>query len=148
MAETPEASDFTSIQEHIQTYVESQSTDKAKQQRTTAPTKLFTLKRAQGDNLFKGIDFNEKDYFRLVDWTGRTIRDDKIGSIPNDLSPILERLQLNPDAWLSSINTYKRDCFSAVGAIYRMKAYAKSLEQRLFQGQSAATKRYRLAMGE
>jgi hypothetical protein len=148
MAETPEASDFTSIQERIQAYVEGQSSDKAKQQRTTTPTKLFSLKRSKGDSLFNGIDFDEEDYFRLVDWTGRAIRDDKRGSIPNDLLPILERLQLDPDVWLSSINTYKRDYFSAVGAIDRMKAYAKSLEQRWFQGQSAATKNYRLAIVE
>jgi len=29
-----------------------------------------------------GIAFEQKDYFELVDWTGKQVRDDKPGSIP------------------------------------------------------------------
>ncbi|MEW8442233.1 MAG: hypothetical protein AB2689_29155 [Candidatus Thiodiazotropha taylori] len=148
MAETPEESDFTSIQERIQVYVEGQRSDKAKQRITTTPTKLFPMIRVKGDEPSRGIDFDQEDYFRLVDWTGRAIRDDKRGSIPKALSPILDRLQLDPDAWLSSIKYYNKDYFTAVGAIDRLRAFAESLEQRWFQGQSAAVNHYRLAMVE
>ncbi|MCG7995784.1 MAG: transposase [Candidatus Thiodiazotropha taylori] len=148
MAETPEESDFTSIQERIQVYVEGQRSDKAKQQVTTTPTKLFPMIRVKGDELSRGIDFDQEDYFRLVDWTGRAIRDDKRGSIPKALSPILDRLQLDPDAWLSGIKYYNKDYFTAVGAIDRLRAFAESLDQRWFQGQSAAVNHYRLAMVE
>ncbi|MCG8108181.1 MAG: transposase [Candidatus Thiodiazotropha taylori] len=148
MAATPEESDFTSIQERIRAYIEDQKSDKAKRQRQTAPTKLFPMTRVKRDEPSRGIDFDEKDYFRLVDWTGRAIRDDKRGSIPVELSPILERLQLDPEAWLNSIKSYSRDYFTAVGAIDRIKAYAESLEQRWFQGQSAAANHYRLAIVE
>ena len=148
MAETPEESDFTSIQERIQDYLEDKKSDKAKQKRRTASTKLFPLIRVKGNEPSRGIDFDEVDYFHLVDWTGRAIRDDKRGSIPEELSLILERLQLDPDAWLSSIKSYSRDYFTAVGAIDRIKAYAESLEQRWFQGQSAAANHYRLALVE
>jgi hypothetical protein len=81
-----------------------------------------------------------------VDWTGRAIRDDKKDSIPEDLLPILERLKLNPDTWLTSIKQYKKDYFTAVGAIDRIKAYAESLEKRWFQGQSAAISNYRIVL--
>ncbi|MCG7934684.1 MAG: transposase, partial [Candidatus Thiodiazotropha taylori] len=148
MAETPEESDFTSIQERIQVYVEGQRSDKAKQRITTTPTKLFPMIRVKGDEPSRGIDFDQEDYFRLVDWTGRAIRDDKRGSIPKALSPILDRLQLDPDAWLSSIKYYNKDYFTAVGAIDRLRAFAESLEQRWFQGQNAAVNHYRLAMVE
>jgi hypothetical protein len=148
MAETPEESDFTSIQERIQAYIEDQKSDKAKQQRRTVSTKLLPMMRVKGDEPSSGIDFDQEDYFRLVDWTGRAIRDDKRGSIPAELSPILERLQLNPDVWLRSIKSYNKDYFTAVGAIDRIKAYAESLEQRWFQGQSAAANHYRLAVVE
>lgn len=53
---------------------------------------------------FSGIEFAEEDYFQLVDWSGRAMRDDKLGSIPDGLIPILERLQLDPDAWLNRSN--------------------------------------------
>ncbi|MEW8537840.1 MAG: hypothetical protein AB2565_19435 [Candidatus Thiodiazotropha endolucinida] len=148
MAKTPEESDFTSIQERIQDYIEDQKPANAKQKRRTVPTKLFPMIRVKGDEPTWGINFDQEDYLRLVDWTGRAIRDDKRDSIPEELSPILERLQLDPDAWLSSIKSYSRDYFTAVGAIDRIKVYAQSLEQRWFQGQSAAASHYRLAMVE
>ncbi len=55
LAETPEESDFTSIQERIQAYVEGQRSDTAKQQRTTISTKLFPMVRVKGDEPFRGF---------------------------------------------------------------------------------------------
>ena len=40
------------------------------------------------------------DYIDLVDWTGRIIRDDKRGAINSNLPPILERLNIDINAWL------------------------------------------------
>ena len=40
------------------------------------------------------------EYLSLLDWTGRRIRADKRGAIPNDLTPILDRLKIQPDGWL------------------------------------------------
>ena len=40
------------------------------------------------------------DYLILVDETGRIIRSGKRGAIPAHLAPILERLDLDLDAWL------------------------------------------------
>ena len=37
----------------------------------------------------------------LVDHTGRIMRSDKRGAIPTHLAPILERLNLDPTAWLN-----------------------------------------------
>ncbi|MET0007182.1 MAG: alpha-amylase family glycosyl hydrolase, partial [Candidatus Thiodiazotropha sp. 6PLUC4] len=141
MADTPEDSEFTSIQERLKAYTEQQRPDSTKQS-----TKLFPFVRSKGNKALNGIDFDEEDYYRLVDWTGRAIRDDKRGAIPEELVPILERLKLNPDAWLRSIKYYNRDYFTAVGAIDRIKAYAQSMEKCWFQGQSAAKSNYRLVV--
>ena len=40
------------------------------------------------------------DYLTLVDETGRIIRSGKRGAIPAHLAPILDRLDLELDAWL------------------------------------------------
>ena len=40
-----------------------------------------------------------KDYLELVDWSGKIIRDDKRGAIASNLPPILQRLELDSDAW-------------------------------------------------
>jgi hypothetical protein len=142
IAEPTEDSEYTSIQERIKAYRQKQKPDKAEK----LSPKLFPFKSVKSNELSNFIDFNEKDYFRLVDWIGRAIRDDKKGSIPEDLLPILERLKLNPDTWLTSIKQYKKDYFTAVGAIDRIKAYAESLGKRWFQGQSAAISNYRIVL--
>ncbi len=43
----------------------------------------------------KGLPFSLQDYFELIDWTGRVIRDDKKGAIPADVLPILRKLGVN-----------------------------------------------------
>ncbi len=40
-----------------------------------------------------------KDYAELLDWTGRAIRTDKRGAIPEQLMPIFDRLQLQESHW-------------------------------------------------
>jgi REP element-mobilizing transposase RayT len=104
ISETPETSEFTSIQERIKAY--------SQQQKSNDPEhlshNLFPFKKPKEHGSMSCINFTEEDYFRLVDWAGRAIRDDKKGSIPEDLSPILERLELKPDTWLKSIKHYNK----------------------------------------
>jgi hypothetical protein len=46
-------------------------------------------------------------YLMLVDWTGRQLRRDKFGKIPDELPPILARLGLsNAAAWLTELKNY------------------------------------------
>jgi hypothetical protein len=81
-----------------------------------------------------------------VDWTGRAIREDKKGAIPNNLAPILERIGLNPDAWLKSVSHYNKNYFSVLGAIDRVKAFAQAQEKSWHRGQRAVLRSYRLTM--
>ena len=49
------------------------------------------------------IGFDLHDYLELVDYSGRAIRDDKRGFIVQATPPILQRLGINPDAWLEAM---------------------------------------------
>ncbi|MCG7863449.1 MAG: hypothetical protein JAZ18_13780 [Candidatus Thiodiazotropha endolucinida] len=89
MATTLEDLDFTSIQERINNYRQNDKIDSSTQQNTTGSTKLSPLMRSKGNEHLTGIDFDEVDYFKLVEWTGRVIRDDKKGAIPAELSFIV-----------------------------------------------------------
>jgi hypothetical protein len=147
LATTPERSDFTSIQERIKDYAARRQSSKVKNQASKhQSTKLLSFKRAREKGPTKGINFQLSDYLRLVDWTGRAIREDKKGAIPSDLAPILERIGLNPDAWLKSVSYYNRNYFSVLGAIDRIKAYAQAQEKSWHRGQSAALRSYRLVL--
>ena len=46
------------------------------------------------------------DYLRLLDWTGRQVRQDKQGSIPSHLAPILERLKIVPEGWANMVTQF------------------------------------------
>ena len=47
------------------------------------------------------------EYLELLDWTGRQVRQDKRGAIPSELSPILERLQIDGDGWLKLVKGFR-----------------------------------------
>jgi hypothetical protein len=58
----------------------------------------------------------------------------------------MERLYLNPNQWLKSVKYYTSNYFKAVGAIDRMKDYAKAMKRCWLQGQSAAKTNYRMVL--
>lgn len=54
-----------------------------------------------------GILFSFEDYLNLIDTTGRCIRDDKRGSIPRHLAPILVRLEIDSNTWLINATQFE-----------------------------------------
>jgi REP element-mobilizing transposase RayT len=54
--------------------------------------------------LFMTLD----QYLQLVDWTGRQLRLDKPGHIPEQLAPILTRLDCSLESWLDLIRNFRR----------------------------------------
>ena len=67
-----------------------------------------------------GIIFGLADYIDLVEWTGRAIRDDKRGAISEHLPPILERLNIDIDAWLLQTQHFERE-YQALFAKHRQR---------------------------
>ncbi len=154
-AETPEASDFTSIQERICEYMQTKrdsrespeisgSHDLAKfdsgceeqQQlvdRVSAANSLpaKSLLGFFNDKEFdpsKGMALSLDNYLALVDWTGRAVIDGKRGSIPDQLSPIISRLQVNPNHWVATVKNFNR-CFPRMaGHVDRLKTVCQKLD--------------------
>jgi REP element-mobilizing transposase RayT len=109
MAQSPEDSDYTSIQERI----------KAKK------SCLLNLGLGEDD-----IPFSLGDYCALVDVTGRAIVANKKGYIPEELPPILQRLNLNTDTWLDELNQFKTKGHTAVGTVQQLKDFCKSVSNK------------------
>ena len=53
----------------------------------------------------------------LLDWTGRELRADKRGAIPDHLAPIVERLGLNRSNWVETVRGFGRLFKQAARAI-------------------------------
>ena len=58
----------------------------------------------------RGIPFALQHYVELVDWTGRIVSRGKRGAIDDQLPPILTRLDISEDTWLT-IATEFEQCF-------------------------------------
>ena len=73
------------------------------------------------DPMPKGIVFNLVDYLQLVDWTGRCIREDKVGAIESHAEPILKRLSISPEHWVYLCTHFESRFKGLVGSAHSLK---------------------------
>jgi REP element-mobilizing transposase RayT len=113
MAESPETSEYTSIQERIQPSFQLNQAIKSQQScgdLLDFKTPLKPLLAFEGGLLEltqRDILFPYQDYLQLVDWTGRIVRGDKRGHIEGNLPPILTRLQLDLQQWQLNVTQFE-----------------------------------------
>ncbi len=93
IAQTPEGSDYTSIQDRLRLMVRG--------------TGDLLAEKLLSFEVVSGGTFTTAEYINLIDKTGRSVASGK-GSIPNDLAPILQRMNLNPDYWLKTATNYRK----------------------------------------
>jgi len=98
------------------------------------------------DKNINAIGFTTRDYLELVDWAGRAVRDHKRGSIPESAPSILDRLELDSDAFLEHMSApiEKQVHPKALGSIDKLKALAKCLKQKFIRNQSYSEKLYKV----
>ena len=74
------------------------------------------------------------DYLQLLDWTGRQVRADKRGETPQELAPILERLQMSGESWLNLVHEFRRKFRRAAGTPASLLKEAQKRGCRKMQG--------------
>ena len=74
----------------------------------------------------------------LLDWTGRELRADKRGAIPDHVAPIVERLGLNRSNWVETVRGFGRLFKQAAGRSSSLVDAAARRSRRWFQGKAAA----------
>ena len=125
LAETPETSDYTSVQDRCaarQAHRAAHLVPVLAAAPTTpesglwiAPIVRATVDQLDGCAFTAAITLDE--YLTLVDTTGRIVRSDKRGAIPANLAPILDRLHINLDAWLSLMRSSGHFGLGSFGAL-------------------------------
>ena len=123
MAISPETSDHTSIKLRIEMALQTEQPHYINQQ----PKTLLPFAGYPRQNMPKGLPFRLNDYLELVDWTGRILRDDKRGAIPDSLPPILERLNMDAKHWLYLANHFESPFKGLVGSAYKLKQACQTL---------------------
>ena len=138
MASTPEESDFTSIQERLFDHAKRVRCPSRQQKDLVQKFKKNVVNQSDSDlkqarlkplngscfaPLSEGIPFTRQDYFELVDWTGRTLREDKRGAIDSHLPPILQRLGIQPENWIDSVSHFHKYFFDAAGTLSSLEQF-------------------------
>jgi len=93
----------------------------------TNQSNLFPFLGAERPDDILGIAYSVVDYFQLINWTGRAIRDDKKGAIPKHIQPLLQKLNINENEWLHGV----KDFGQRFGCAVREQRALKKLSARL-----------------
>ncbi len=163
LSETLEGSDYTSIKERIEAYVQtrehrleadespyfpaesassiSAESGAAQENRKScvpaAPLVEFTGTTGETES---GLPFQFSDYLELVDWTGRAIRADKRGFIPADVPPILIRLGVEAESWIDTVRHFRRHFYDFVGPADVLMQQSRAMGRNWLRGVGACRK--------
>jgi REP element-mobilizing transposase RayT len=76
-----------------------------------------------------------EDYVELLEWTGRCVVEGKQGSIPGAALPVLERMELEVENWVETVERYGSIYCRVAGKVENLKRKALELGQRWVSGQ-------------
>ncbi len=159
IATKPETSDFTSAQERFADLktAEEVSTPDAQDNRiehgeragwiTPVPLEperqAVRAKKSGRRASSKGcLPMGLGDYLQLLDWTGRQIRSDKRGAMPQNLAPLFERLEISTELWVDCVVNFRKWFRSSVGRPKAMEASADARGQNRAISISSARKAF------
>ncbi|MCU7937385.1 MAG: transposase [Candidatus Thiodiazotropha sp. (ex Dulcina madagascariensis)] len=143
IAETPEGSDFTSIQQRIVAYGKQFSHDNGSQEETGTVVPLMSLTEQKGDRHPNAIGFSAMEYLALVDWAGRAVREGKRGAISGDIPPILQRVGLDSARFLEHLQgRTQMESSTAVGRVEQVKQAAAAFGRKFVRGVGEARRLY------
>ena len=136
LAKTLQQSDDTSIKQRLRTITGPETPG-------SIPLKEFIGSERSNDT--NGLPFNLQDYLSLVDWSGRSIRDDKRGVIDQQVPSILEALGIVDDEWLPTITALQQRFELVMGSPRRMQQRARAAGRSFYRGCRFAERLYRRA---
>ncbi|PKH02136.1 transposase [Psychromonas sp. MB-3u-54] len=122
MASSIECSEYTSVHERIHGNA-SKHMIVAPENRPIKPLYGFVGDKAQQTS--EGIPFSLIDYFELLDWTSRVLRDDKRGVISGTQPQLLDVLGIDDEAWCELASSFGKNYQGAVGSLEELASYAE-----------------------
>jgi len=148
IADDVESSDFTSVQARLWQLVDrraamSENNDGSE---FSSPNLLPFVEAEHSTQQRCALPFNLRDYFDLVDWTGRSVRNDKRGAIDGSKPRLLDRLQLSERQWKTLAIDVQKQAFCALGAVDRLERYHARLRKCWMPRQELLLRCYELAI--
>jgi REP element-mobilizing transposase RayT len=126
LAKTPETSNYTSAQKRIRALQAMPVNKKAMNQSHS----LLPFVGNPRMPMPIGLPFDLKEYLQLLDWTGRSIRLGKRGTIPNNVPTILERLNIGSKNWLYNASHFEESFRTVAGILASVRQKCPKLGYR------------------
>jgi REP element-mobilizing transposase RayT len=147
LAQSVDMSDHTGISQRIReinisrkSEFTSPESNQKKQKEQLKPVKLADF---VGSKDKEGIPYLLMDYLELVDWTGRAIRDDKKGYIPESEPKIISKLGFTLDIWMKSVSQFSDHFYSHIGSDDQLKAVCNNTELNWLAGSKSCREIYK-----
>jgi putative transposase len=136
IASSIEQSDFTSVQHRWRDAAPKPHTLEIHQRPQLLP--FAEVQRQINDYL----PFTLKDYFDLIDTTGRAVVSGKRGFIDAETPKLIQSLPINPDCWIDTVTNLQHRYERAIGTPDRLRRLAKRWGQQWLRGMGSAKKLY------
>ena len=79
---------------------------------------------------YQHLPFRLDDYLELLDWSGRIIREDKPGAIPENVPPLIDQIGVAPVRWQTVMKPPVAWHQKALGSATHIKKYCQAIGQR------------------
>ncbi len=134
---TLETSEHTSIKQRLEQITQTKTANRTNN--NTVKLSSF-IGSSLKDN---GIAFDLKDYLELADWTGRIVREDKHGFIDPSTPNILQKLQVDEQIWLETVQGFSKGFHSFVGPEEQLKSLCQKQKRHWVRGINACRKLFK-----
>lgn len=88
------------------------------------------------------IPVSLEDYVKLAKWTVKLIQSGQRTTIPGDLEAVLEHMDVNPEAWIDTVQDYEELFCHAIGPPGSMEKVAERLDKQHLKGGPAARRAF------
>jgi hypothetical protein len=75
------------------------------------------------------------DYLELLEWTGKCVVEGKRGVLPESARPVLERMELDVENWVGTVEKYGSLYHRVAGKVENLKRKAQEMGQQWLFGQ-------------
>jgi len=96
------------------------------------------IEAVSGQLKSKALNIKQGEYIQLVEWAGQSIIYENKTSIPKEIVPILERLNLQQNNFLHQIKNMESNYHRAIGTMFKIREKANKLKVRCLHGISAS----------
>ena len=84
-----------------------------------------------------------EDYLELLEWTGRCVVDGKRGSLPESALPVMDRLEIDKENWVDTVEQYGSLYHRVAGKVENLKRKAAEMGLKWISGQRKSQWVYR-----